>query len=984
MPAVSKPLGRLHDLPGRTVGKCLLARVLLPLLLCLGWLWATTPVAAQDQVPPPMAEATGPYRNLAENHAGTFHLTREEGVVYATFRTDRSPVQFLARDQPEVLFTVPEGFRPVLPVTWEVSAEPVLTDGTLHPDQPDRRVFRMRVDPEGRVRYVDDAGVDGVGHLRYRTALAWPLAGTEPRLCERYQTTREAILEAIQALENTPIPCSHVDWFHLSRIQTLSVPIHFDPDLARPALLGLTNLTTLQLRLWPVRGVAVPTKLLAHTPRLERLDVDDSSFTLPADLLLYTPLLAHLSLGNNPHRDLDLPDDLLMHIPHLETLHLEGKHPAVELAHAPRLTRLTVMPSTPLPETFLAAMPQLTYLTVRSGLEPCATPQLLAPVPHLRHFAVRMPAEAGELTCLARSLRQYIPALDQLEIDLQGLQSLNTEILPNLPRLTRLTLDVAGATSLPEQMLAQTPELTHLTLQDDTGRDAALSLPRGFFAHTPQLTALSLQVDILNDVFPDLLTPLPDLQQLQIVTRGTTALSEQFLDQVTELRMEMGQLTDLSEDFLVHAPQLEVLHLDAPFLKSLPEHFLTYVPHLVELRLDVPSLEALPPSFLAHVPRLEVFQLDAGYSFRFPDEGGTPSVLYRFPEHLLTDAPHLVELHLRVPSLQVLPPSFLTHTPRLEKLVLEGTHDYYGKVDVPITSVPANFLTHAPRLRHLDLAALGFVDALPSNFLTHSVELRYLNLDANGVSSLPADFLAYHPRLESVRILANRIPMLSTGFLSQSSRLVSLQLDLQRVEALPAGFLSETPLLQNVEVGVNRIGFLPTGFLADAPHLVHLRLRALNLTAWPTDFLADAPLIQTLSLAMPLLEPTLKPDHRLWDVLQTTSTRVKVTQSNPYYLEPDFEGVCVPSTMEFGDILQVYAREQRNDGDTLLRVRRWRNRELFTPYLLYYCPYLIDVRFTAPTLEVCEADRDPAECTPLREPHWHRNQNSSPFYSSLG
>ena len=149
MPTVSKPLCRLQALSSRTVGTCLLARGLLPLLLCLGWLWATTPVAAQDEASPPGTEATGPYRNLAENHAGTFHLTREEGVVYATLRTDRSPVQFLARDQPEVLFTVPEGFRPVLPVTWEVSAEPVLTDGTPHPDQPDRRVFRMRVDQAG-------------------------------------------------------------------------------------------------------------------------------------------------------------------------------------------------------------------------------------------------------------------------------------------------------------------------------------------------------------------------------------------------------------------------------------------------------------------------------------------------------------------------------------------------------------------------------------------------------------------------------------------------------------------------------------------------------------------------------------------------------------------------------------------------------------------------------------------------------------------
>ncbi len=94
MPAVSKLLCRLQARQGRTAGKCLWTRGLLPLLLCLGWLWGATPVAAQDKAPPPGTEATGPYRNLAENHAGTFHLTREEGTVYATFRTDRSPVQF--------------------------------------------------------------------------------------------------------------------------------------------------------------------------------------------------------------------------------------------------------------------------------------------------------------------------------------------------------------------------------------------------------------------------------------------------------------------------------------------------------------------------------------------------------------------------------------------------------------------------------------------------------------------------------------------------------------------------------------------------------------------------------------------------------------------------------------------------------------------------------------------------------------------------
>jgi hypothetical protein len=221
------------------------------LVLCLGqgWLWAAAPVAAQDQVPPPVAAVVGPYRNLLANHTGTFHLRREEGVVYATFQSDSSPVQFLARDQPEVLFTVPEGFRPVLPVTWEVSAEPVLPDGMLHPDQPDRRVFRIQVDREGHARYVDDAGVDGVGYLRYRTALAWPLAGTRPRLCERPRPIRGAILAAVKDLEEAALHCSEVDWTHLDRIRTLALswPDVLDADAERQALLGLTNLATLKV-----------------------------------------------------------------------------------------------------------------------------------------------------------------------------------------------------------------------------------------------------------------------------------------------------------------------------------------------------------------------------------------------------------------------------------------------------------------------------------------------------------------------------------------------------------------------------------------------------------------------------------------------------------------------------------------------------------------------------------------------------------------
>ena len=953
------------------------------MLLCLGlgWLWAAAPVVAQDQVPPPAVEATGPYRNLAENHNGTFHLRQEGNAVYATFHTDRSPVQFLARDQPEALLTVPAGFRPAVAVIWEVSGRPVRTDGTPHPDQPEHWVFRMRVDTAGQVHYVDDPGVDGAGYLGYDTALAWPLAGTEPLVCDRHWNIRVGILAAVQVLEDAALPCTQVDWTHLADIRTLSLDTGTE-GVARHDLLGLTNLAA--LRLPSIHGAVYPDDLLAHTPRLQTLWMKGSALEdLPTDLFRYTPLLARLSLGDDAHPDADPPDDLLVHTPHLESLHLEGGHPASALApllaHAPRLTHLTVALSTPLSETFLAAVSQLAHLTIKEGFEPCATPELLAPVPQLRHFAVHMAAEARELACLDRALRLHTPVLVELHVelqDLQDLQDLEAGVLPGLPRLTRLTLDVGGLTRLPAQLLAETPELTHLTLRGGT-RDAALTLPEGFFAHTPRLTALSLHANRLQDLPPDLLTPLSDLQQVQLVTEDMTALPTWFLDRVTELRVTeprmdtKSRILSLPADFLMHAPRLEVLHLESSSLTSFPEHFLTYAPRLVELNLRVPALQALPAAFLAHAPRLAVFHLRTSEY----QTSEYPLALQSLPEGFLTYAPHLVDLHLLAPVLRTLPSSFLAHAPRLEKLTL--AHGYepsppYPREKLPIRSLPINFLAHAPRLRHLDLASLGNVVRFPQGFLSGSPQLRYLNLDANEAEALPVDFLTRHPHLETVWIRGQNVPALPRGFLAQSSNLVDLQLDLQRVEALPDGLLAHTPRLRNAAIDVHRVEALPPGFLADVPHLASLNLRAHHLTAWPADFLTRAPRIRTLGLAMPLLEPTLTPDHLLWDTLQAAGLRVKVTRPDPFHFEdPDFKGGCIPSTIRLGDILEVEGREHDDNGDRLLRVSHWRERELFANdyYWTYLtpCPYLIDARFTAPTFEVCAANRDPKECVPISE-----------------
>ena len=1143
MSAVSKPLCRLQTLPGRTVGTCLLAKGLLPLLLCLGWLWGATPVAAQDEASPPGTEATGPYRNLAENHAGAFHLTREEGVVYATFQTNRSPVQFLARDQPEVLFTVPEGFRPVLPVTWEVSAQPVLTDGTPHPDRPDRRVFRMQVDTAGRARYVDDAGVDGVGYLQYHTALAWPLAGTEPRLCERPRKIRKGILAAVQTLNDAALHCSEVDWTHLARIRTLSLsdrtlalswPDALDADTERQALLGLTNLATLKVSapdMPPLEDLGyhprweLPADLLAHTPRLERLEVwpDDSWLVLPTGWFRYIPLLTHLSLGSLYH--MDLSDDLLAPVPHLESLHLGDMHPSERaqlLARVPHLTHLSVSSSSPLPEILLAGVPRLTHLELfSSGLLPetllAPVPRLthltlstrrplpetlLAPVPHLTHLELRnindpdLPANLlapvphlaslhlaswhserylwedpiqysasapglvlrlshvprltrltvdgrtslpetfleglAQLTHLTVTVRDGLelpdallapvprlthltvhgrdgldlpgdwlaPVPDLESLDLGGpypaavlarmlahvprLTHLNTRLtvssssplpetfLPAMPRLTHLTLRVIGVdgtTALPAHLLAQGPALTHLTL-----RGANWALPDGFFAHVPRLTALILDVTGSLSLPARLLDPVPQLTELRINT-GALSLPARLLDsvpQLTELRIDTGgdTTTSLPADFLTQAPHLKSLRLRIDNPEAFPADFLAHAPHLETLDLSIDSLTPLPPTFLHALPRVVKLDLSTGN-------------LEALPTGFLTHVPRLVELHLFMPRLQALPPGFLAHTPHLETLELDHSRyerDYrFGNIlklireVTPLASLPEGFLSNAPRLRQLTLE-LGLVKKFPEDFLAHAPLLRHLSLDANGVSALPPDFLARHPELETVRLLANGVADLPRGFLARSPNLRSLLLDLQQAEVLHEGFLTQATRLHEVELEVNRVAALPADFLVHAPHLVHLDLRALNLTALPADFLADAPRLHTLGLAMPLLEPTLTPGHRLWDTLQAASLRVKVTRPDPVlFLVPDAGTLCENKLLsdinvEIGDILEVWERTRDDHDRGLLRVVPWRERELSVTFWGYgSCPYLIDARFTEPTLAVCAADREPDACVPVRD-----------------
>ena len=130
----------------------------------------------------------GNFANLAEHHDGHFNLARGGTFVRARLSTNRSPVQYWARQAPADLFLVPEEFRPHIPVVRAVEGIAVDTHGV--PVNPPRVVdFEITVTPDGAVRYQDGPHLDGVGYLAYALDIAWETAMSPDR----------AVLEEIRA-----------------------------------------------------------------------------------------------------------------------------------------------------------------------------------------------------------------------------------------------------------------------------------------------------------------------------------------------------------------------------------------------------------------------------------------------------------------------------------------------------------------------------------------------------------------------------------------------------------------------------------------------------------------------------------------------------------------------------------------------------------------------------------------------------------------
>ena len=121
----------------------------------------------------PSVQVEGVYANLEVHPGGRYRLRRRGNLVEAELVSTSSAVQHAARQQPQVLFTLPPAFRPPFPVLRRVVGQPVLADGSLDPASPDPRPFRLQIAPDGAVRYLDHPEVAELGYLAYALHLTW-------------------------------------------------------------------------------------------------------------------------------------------------------------------------------------------------------------------------------------------------------------------------------------------------------------------------------------------------------------------------------------------------------------------------------------------------------------------------------------------------------------------------------------------------------------------------------------------------------------------------------------------------------------------------------------------------------------------------------------------------------------------------------------------------------------------------------------------
>ena len=360
-----------------------------------------TPTATATATPTltPAAHAEGVYANLEVHQGGSYRLRRRGDLVEADLASRRSAVQHAARQQPQVLFTLPPEFRPPFPVLRRVAGQPVLVDGSLDPTQPDPRPFRLQLEPDGRVRYLEHPDVEGVGYLAYSLHLAW---GTTPAAND------QAVLQILAEIAQEDI--SRFDQLEfedgrITRLEQNDLTGEIPPELGQ-----LSHLQVLRLQVaWGEHLTALPPEL-GQLQNLTHLNLSNNGLTVLPPELGQLQNLTYLNLSRNPVTE--LPPEVGQ-LAHLQIVHLSQ-------------SKLSVLP----PE--LGQLQNLKLLNL-SANKLIALPPELGQLANLTTLYLRgnqltaLPPELGQLGNLRKlhldsnQLAELPPELDQLA----NLESLN-------------------------------------------------------------------------------------------------------------------------------------------------------------------------------------------------------------------------------------------------------------------------------------------------------------------------------------------------------------------------------------------------------------------------------------------------------------------------------------------------------------------------------------------------------------------------------
>ncbi|MCY3658821.1 MAG: hypothetical protein OXG36_07350 [Caldilineaceae bacterium] len=811
-------------------------------------------------------DVQGRYDDQAAHHEGGYSLRRTGSLVAAHLRTTRSPVQHYARQAPEVLFTLPAGYRPSQEVQLEVNGlRSVNEAGAFQAELPEARSFRVQVAPNGEVRYVDDAGVDEIGYLAYEMEVSWytddpplpqpPAAKTQASdLCSRHIAVQAGLRESLA--QDGTWSCHTVTWADLARVEQLELAVSpGQPPLKVQDLAGLSGLSVLKLSI-PYLKLDVtgqfslqptyysirrwPADLLTQVPNLRHLEVQWVRTQLPLTLFKSVPssALARRDLENMVDEILSLDEEVYKSLAGRRRFtHNRFPHTwvAAFLSHAPLLTQLTLegIPEVPVSETWLVHNRELRELTLH-----------------------------GLMSEMPKSTLRYQEKLEHLSVQSYRLFELPNQWLLHNQSLQTLRLQFGKATSycsgygydpelrisLPVDLLSYSRHLQRLSLESD---NHIIELPEGLLRNNSQLQTLDLKITSLDSVPKDLLQNSPELREARLHTC----------------------VQGWPVDFLAHNPQLQILHLRSDRLEALPSNFLGNNPQLRELSIDTGSQD-VPDDLLRYTPILETANLRNFTQLPKEFLVGTPhlqklqvSVRGTIPVDLLAPVSQLHSLGLIVESETMIPAKLLTHvpqlthfgldfvggklpaellayTPRLKSLRLSGWSD--------LEPLPANLFVHNPQLQSLDLQ-VRYLAVLPDDLLAHNPQLQSLKLENYELKALPTQFLAHNPQLQSLELYGSGLDSLPPNLLVHNPHLESLSIDADRLLYLPTNFLDRNPQLQSVSVDANRLLYLPANLFAHNSQLQTLSVSGRSLAALPADFLAQNLQLKYLSLGSEVL-----------------------------------------------------------------------------------------------------------------------------------